>query len=185
LYDPGFPFPRSWLYGIGGFVFVAAAFAIGVVIANSGLTDTAEVKGRAEIVADRPTDEVLVVRAAPERARVFPAFAPEGVIVVPAPGAGERVFAANATTSAAPRRARLYERRPPVAVAEVGEEAAPEPRMEEPPQPAQNEAPPAREYEEASNDAPDEAEPDNRSWYGSEEYQREVAERRRARRRGQ
>lgn len=200
MYDPGFPFPRSWLYGLGGFFCVAAALAIGIVIARPG-----EVEQRTPIVADRPADEVLVVRAAPERATVFPAFAPEGVIVVDAPSATQHASAAPETMTSerrvesARRRARLYER-PPVAAARADASLSRTPETEASPdeanqnvvdepsqdiEPAQNEAPPARVYEEASNNEASEAAPDNRSWYGSEDYQREVQERRRARRRAQ
>jgi hypothetical protein len=212
LYDLGFPLVRSWLYGIGGFIVVTAAFAIGFVVANSGRPDTAEVEVPAAVVADESADDVIVVRAGAERPR-FPAFAPEGVIVVPAPATEERAFAAAETVPherstveratserrAAERRARSNIRSPapsPVAVAGPDssaprarelEQADLETSAEESHQdirPTRNEAPPVREYEEAEyadNEASEE-ESDNRSWYGSEEYRREVAERRRAER---
>ena len=198
LYDVGFPFPRSWLYGIGGFIVVAAAFAIGVVIAGSGRIRTAEVEVPA-VIADDTVDDVIVVRAPAENPR-FPAFAPEGVIVVQAPTPQERVFAAAETVqerptterARSPRRAenaessaRLEVLRPmPPSATDARranarlEEAGPETSADES---ARNEAPPVRDPEYAENEA-SEAEPDNRSWYGSAEYRREVAERRRAER---
>jgi hypothetical protein len=192
LYDLGFPLPRSWLYGLGGFVVVTAAFAIGLVVANSGPAGTAEVEGAAAIVADESADDVIVVRPSAESAH-FPAFAPEGVIVVSAPSRDERAFAEDRERiETARRRAQSNETRPPVAVARAEprareldartEEAHPETRADE--RLARNEAPPVRENEEteyADAEATQE-ESDNRSWYGSAEYRREVQERRRAER---
>ena len=202
LYDIGFPLPRSWLYGISGLIVVVAAFGIGFVIANGRRPDVAHVERPAAIVADEPADDVVVVQAAAEMPR-FPAFAPDGVIVV-RPDVQERAFAAAETVPEAPvervnsrrpassaeRRARLDTRRParpPVTVASA-EAARPDTNAEEPrvdAPPTRNEAPPAREYAEATqaNDEVSEEESDNRSWYGSEEYRREVAERRREARR--
>jgi hypothetical protein len=208
LYDIGFPLVRSWLYGLGGFIVVIAAFAIGFV-ASSGGRDTAEVDVPAPIVADESADDVIVVRPAAARAR-FPAFAPEGVIIVQAPNPEERTFAAADTVSheratveratsgrrgeSAERRARASVRRPvardvsstPPAreLAELSEGASPEADVDEPRQdmrPTRNEAPAVREAE-YPGDEPSEEASDNRSWYGSAEYRREVAERRRAER---
>jgi hypothetical protein len=192
LYDIGFPLPRSWLLGIAGFIVVIAAFAIGYVIAGRDPPQTAEVDEPAAIVADNPVDDVLVARAVAEPPKHFPAFAPEGVIVVSAPSQ-ERAFAEieqpSRRVESAQRRVRSSEPRPPVTVAqtdpraqelaEPSEEARPETSADE--RPARNEAPPVREDAEAGHAA----EGNNRSWYGSEEYWREVRERRRAEREAQ
>ena len=194
MYDPGFPFLRPLLYGIGGLVFVGAAFAIVLVVAQSGSPESARVEERTLTLADRRADDVLVVRPASERASAFPAFAPEGVIVIPAPTGVDRMVAEAAIASSerrvetARRPWRLSEPHSPAAL------APDEPEAEEPPAPeivdqrpqdiqaTHDEAPPIREDAEASTNGALEEEPDNRSWYGSEEYWREVAERRRAER---
>jgi hypothetical protein len=146
------------------------------------------------MATDASVDDVLVARPVAEPPKHFPAFAPEGVIVVSAPSRDERVFAEarahieqpSRPVESAQRRARPSEPRPPAAVAraeprerelaELSEDARPETNADE--RPTRNEAPPVRE-EAAGGDA---EESDNRSWYGSEEYRREVEERRRAER---
>ncbi len=192
LYDIGFPFLRSWLYGIGGFIVIAAAFAVGLVIARGGRPDPAEVKGPA-IVSDRSADDVVVVRAAAETTR-FPSFAPEGVIVVRPPARQEHSFAAadgvherlslerassRRPARSAERRARSNVSQPPPATVERTEPSVEAPRQDTPS--ARNEAPAVREAEHSGDEDYEDAF-DNRSWYGSAEYWREVQERRRAER---
>ena len=188
LYDIGFPLPRSWLFGIAGFIVVIATFAIGYFIASRD-RPAAAASPEPTIAADVSADDVLVARAVAEPPKHFPAFAPEGVIVVQA-RSQERAFAEARIEQ--PSRRVENARRPPVAVAraearaqelaELSEEARPETRADE--RPARNEAPPVREQEAEYADAEAEGSA-NRSWYGSEEYWREVRERRRAEREAQ
>jgi hypothetical protein len=202
LYDIGFPFPRSWLYAIGGFIVVIATFAIGYFLASRHPLSADRIEEQAVTAADSSPDDVLVARAIPERPQHLPAFAPEGVIVVAAPSRDEptiaevreRIEQPSDRVERARSRARANERRPAAAVARAESsapgarevDALPEPqsqaRADE--QPTQSETPSARESEEAEYADADaaQAESDNRSWYGSAEYRREVAERQRAER---
>lgn len=196
MYDIGIPFLRSWLYGLGGLVVVVAAFAFGFVSAGRGRAERAKAEPPATVAstisADRPA---VVVRPAVEPRR-FPAFAPEGVIVVTP--AAERRPAAFANVESQ-QHARARERplararvRPPVVAAradttprdgdEVREGAPVQPSAEEP----RGEVAAARDETavvEQQAPAPAYAEErDDRSWYGSPEYRRELEERRRAER---
>ena len=195
MYDVGLPLPRSWLYGIGGLIVVIATFAIGYFIASRDPPRAAVTQESAAMATDAPADDVLVARAAAEPAQNFPAFAPEGVIVVSAPSRDERAFAEarerfeqpSRPVESAQRRARSNEPRPPVAVArpeprerELAELSEPETNADE--RPSRDEAPAVRDDGEDANR--DEETSDSRSWYGSEEYRREVEERRRAEREG-
>jgi hypothetical protein len=207
--------------GIGGIMAVTAALAVGSVIAITRSPDESEVEEPATVLEDFTED----VRA--QQTKNFPAFAPEGVIVVQALGREERGFVAEEAITQ--EGARTYERievrrtaererrgdglrqrvrasgprstPSPVSVTRIDSDAPRARELDEPPDlgstennaeeprydmgPTGNEAPEAREYEEARQGEAYGEEGDNRSWYGSPAYRREVEERRRAQREAQ
>lgn len=103
MYDVGLPLVRSWLYGIGVFIAVTAAVAIGFVIAITGPPNAAEVRELGTILAGDPPEEVVAEPVAEpsvsDTPSAFPDFAPDGVMAVPAPSFNpeERGFAAAET----------------------------------------------------------------------------------------
>ncbi len=197
MYDPGFPFLRSWLYGIGGFVVVTGAFAIGFVIANNNTSHSPRNEVASASVAASSADDVIALPPETDPSQ-FPEFAPEGVIVVRAQAPGELASSERATAERRADNARRSARasnirrsRPPSAVARVDAEPS-SARASEELQEAQRSNPVAETSpdsdalasSEASSAPQNEAAQyaDERSWYGSAEYWREVEERRRAER---
>lgn len=197
LYDPGFPFLRSWLYGLGGFVVVTVAFAVGFVIANNNASESARNEVPSASVAASSAEDVIAAPSAADPAR-FPEFAPEGVIVVRAQTPDEHATVERATAERRADNARRSARPsnirrgpPPDAVARADAGLSRVREMEElqeaqrPERSAdasresnaltRSEASPASENEAAQY-------ADERSWYGSAAYWREVEERRRAER---
>jgi hypothetical protein len=81
LYDVGLPLLRSWLYGIGAFIAVTAAVAIGFVIAITGPPNAAEVEEFAAILAGDSDNEAGDVS---DESNDIPEFAPGGVITIQA-----------------------------------------------------------------------------------------------------
>lgn len=193
MYDVRFPLPRSWFYGVGGVLAVIAAMAVGFGLARPTSSDEAEVEAPAAM-AERSTGDVVA-------STDFPAFAPQGVIVVDAPSPPpEREVAAVDPTAARPstraeelsvRRARAALNRAPTTERETqtqvqvarADTTAPSAVSDAGPVEA---APPedvSREEAEPMDDgATEQNSADNRSWYGSAEYRREVAEQQRAER---
>jgi len=192
LYDIGYPFLRSWLYGIGGFIVVIAAFAIGLTLARNGGGQTAEASRSEPVSPNQAPDDIIVVQPEVETPR-FPNFAPEGVIVVRAPERREPTFAAAQPARDYQRIARASLRRPAeraeqTIASPASQLTEPEPRNPET-RPADRDqaiqrtedpAPPTRDDEEQASETVTEA--DARSWYGSTEYWREVRARQRAER---
>jgi hypothetical protein len=196
-------FSRAWLYAIGGLIVVTAALASFGEI-NGPQHSAPQAKEPAAIRPGDFTDDVSAMRANSGEAKNFPAFAPDGVIVVRASSSRERAVARTAERATPETRAdSLRQRvqaseprlRPPSAtVARVESEALRERDLDEPLEtssaesdvgesqpyirPLENEAPEAGEYERASVSEAN----DRRSWYGSPAYRREVEERRRAER---
>lgn len=195
---------RAAAYGFGGFLFVSAAMAAGFVIAITGPPNVAEVKEVAAILSEGPPAESRADEATVGPR--FPSFAPQGVIVVTAPSRGEspvkeaeviRVNAAQRNNaqrqvsreslSEAARVHRPQDRRSAAPSASIASARSPEP----PSRPATSEAAAearvtqinAEERRDETGPLTDEAQSDDdardtRSWYGSPEYHRELAQRR-------
>jgi hypothetical protein len=183
------------MYGLGG-VALAAPLASALLIAFNDPNGVAGVRAQARVVERTSADGDAATQAHVERVRDFPAFAPEGVIVVPAPERTEVHRIAD--EAAAPRRAEsARSRRVAVetASARTARGAAPtqsvasrvvdeQPRTlgsEDYADARGGEARPTLNESEAARREAAREDYDNRSWYRSPNYWRELERRRRVR----
>ncbi len=174
---------RTLMYGLGG-VALSAPLATALFIAFDDTLNAVREQARG---VEHTLGAGEAAPRAPVRAPDFPAFAPEGVIIVPAPETRERIEVRRVAERTRPR-ARAAETAS-TAMAPVEAPAEPVvPRAPEPSAVSVEDTAVARRDEVASTsnvDAgrrqPARENYDNRSWYRSPNYWRELERRRRAR----